>query len=530
MAIYRNDQARLSIAAEAGLGGYLDIALGGDSGTGGSTLSTAASPGDRSVTLVSSAGYAADEYIQIEADADPVREVRRIKRVTGNVIYFDYPLAYPHASAVACNEVAAAFSGSSFITFLPGVYETVTLPDIAPEFAPQYFLGTSSNRNPSITYRGRQSFVGSLPNVILLNGFPLRFPIGRVTTTGTDVGGGGGSTLSAAASKGAREISVTDGTSYSNNDFIQIDTGTSAEVRQISSGASGAGAQVFVLDYPLMIAHSNGATLNEVTSPYTHTVRETVGLDSMTWHVLMRDTDEAAGSDFIRRYVGGKANRSTLLADEGGVLRMSFDDVQFIDLVHNQRFHSSVGGGTTEIVRYNGAIIAPTVTLPTTEPYYFSQGSVSLFGVTFARIRNFRLETVNNVTPEFYITDNASERIAQQMFEARRAYRLAATIALPDSLANTATTRTLFKELILEGNYGTTFSGFDVSLVFTRGTNDTITITIPPSSAAAGLDAQGAFIERAPSDITAENLVQAEVSMIFRSVQMTVVDSVGTYP
>lgn len=526
--IYRSDQAQLSFAAESGSGGPLDAAVGTDSGTGGSTLNGATSPGTRSIVVNDATGYSADEYIQI--DVAPIAETRRIKRVTGTTIYLDIPLSFPHLNGATLNEVASPFSGTSYLTFFPGVYETITVPDMATEFVPSYALGTASNRNFYIAYRGKQAFSGSIPNMILLNGFPLRFPIGKVNTTGTDVGGGGGSTLSAASLKGAMSIAVTDGTGYSNNDFIQIDLTTNAEVRQIISGANGAGAQTFVLNYPLMIAHANASTLNEVTNPYTHTVRETQSLDSVSWHVLMRDTDESSTNDLIRRYVGGRVGRATISAEEGGMVRMSWDDVQFLDHVHNQRFHSSIGGGATEIVRYNGAILSPTVSYPTTQPYYFSQGSISLFGVTFARIRNFNIEISNNPDVRYYIRDDATERGPSEIQEQRRNYRMTAVVALPDAISSSATTRSLFKEVLLEGNYTAGFTGFDISLTFTRGANDTIVITSPPSAAAAGGDAQGCFFTRAPHNLGNESPVQVDGEIIMRSMIMSIVDSVAVYP
>lgn len=473
-----------------------------------------------------------DEYIEIGVALN-TNEIRRIIGVSGNVLTLDYPTAFPHANGEDCNEVAAAFSGgTNYITFVPGAWETITVADMVPEIVPQYFLGTSSNRNFYIAYRGRQTFTGSLPNVILLNGVPLRFPIGTVATTGTDVGGGGGSTLNGATLKGALTIVVADGVDYDNNDFIQIDTGTTAEVRQIVSGAGANGLnETFVLNYPLMQAHATGVTLNEVTSTYTHTISEATELDSVTWHLTQRDSAETTANDLTRRYVGGMVNRMTLSAEEAGMLRVSWDDVQFLDEVHNQQFHSAVGGGTTEVDRFNGAITVPTPSFPTNEPYYFSQSSLSLFGVEFARVRNFRLEVNNNVAPRYYLRDDTHGRAPQEIQEQRREYRLTATIALPDSLASTATTRTLFKELLQEGNYTAGLTGFDMTLTFTRtASTDTLTITAPPSSAVAGGDAQGCFFGRVQINTGTESPLSAEVEIIVRSLSCVIVDSTAVYP
>jgi len=122
----------------------------------------------------------------------------------------------------------------------------------------------------------------------------------------------------------------------------------------------------------------------------------------------------------------------------------------------------------------------------------------------------------------------------------RREYTMEATIALPDSQAATSTTTTLFKELLLEGDYGSGMRGFNIKLLFTRGTNDAITIQIPDdgdgtaptgsTGAATGLDQQGAFITEAPHPIDGSNPYEVSASMMFRNLKITVLDNEPLYP
>lgn len=543
--VYRGERNQFSFHGEAGFGGYLDyISTVTDTGGASTTLSSAAPAGSRSITVASAAGYVATDYVQVGTAANGNAELRRVQRVVGSVIYLDYPLGFHHASADTVDEktIDGTLAGNSFATFLPGVYESVSTPDMQAEFTPHWLLGTASNRNPYITYRGAQAFVGGLPNFILLNGFPLRFGLGQVTTVASAVTANT-TTLSGAHAKGQRVLTLAAAGGLTNGSFIEIDRGgTNPEVRQIISGG---GTTTVILNYPIMIAHATGLTVTEVNTSgvtYTHTIAETVDLDSMTWHLLMRDSGGTVANDFIRRWVGGKVNRMVLSADERGVLRCSWDDVIFQDLVHNQQ---NATGITGDITKYSGGLIAPTgvgtaiphsggalgtATFPTNQPYYFSQGAITLFGVTIARIRNFRIEVDNNLDPRYYVRDQATERIPTEIIEQRRQYRMSATIAMEDSPAATATTRTLFKELILEGNYTAGFTGFDISLVFTRGTGDTLTITIPPSAAATGGDAQGAFFVRAQHPVTPESPVQVQGDIIFRSMRISAVDAMGVYP
>ena len=389
------------------------------------------------------------------------------------------------------------------------------------EITPFYHMSTTAKRNFFTALRGKQSFTGSLPNMILLNGQPLRFPLGTVATTGASPAGS--QTVSGAHSKGSRKLTLNAIGSHAAQEYIQVDSGTAAEVRQISA-VNGA---VLTLDYPLMQAHSGGVNVKTVGAPYIHTITEAVDLDTVTWNVQSLDSGETTANTILTRYVGGKIGSASISAQEGGMLTMSWDGVQFLDMLHNQSSSSAVSGNVS---KYSASLLTPTVTLPTTEPYYFSQGAITLFGVEFARIRNFTININNNVTPLYFIRDQATGRIPHEMREGQREYTMSATIVPNDSYAATSPTRSMFKELLTEGNYGSGMAGFDITLTFTRGTNDTIVFTIPnTTTAATGGNAQGAYIRSAQHAITTEPLTQADVDILFRSLKVVITDSVGTY-
>jgi len=561
MAIYRAEQARVSFASEPGHGGYTDYISSSTQAGWSGVVNGVVTAGSRSFAFDGGSGtVAVDQYIRIGSVGTAAAggfnaELRKVTKVDGATVYVDHPFGFHHADneVVSQTTIGSAVTGDSLLTFLPGVYDAVACPDLTPEITPYYFLNTSGNRNWTVAYRGRQTFNGSIANMILLNGYPLRFPIGSVATTGTDVGSGGGSTLSSATTKGRIEAPVADATSYAAGDYVQIDTGTNAEVRQILSVASN---QVR-LNYPLMIAHATGATCNEVTAPYTHTITEKAELDSVAWNVLFRDSDETAANDFIRRYVGGMVGSATFSADEGGMLRYSWGGVNFLDMAHNQYSMTGVSG---ELAKSSRALIDPTVeagatanvgiggarpnssgalgnaTYPTTEPYYFSQGALYFFGVPFARIRSMSLDINNNLEPRFYLNDSGSGRIVTEIQEQRRNYTMNASIAMDDSLASSASTRTLWKELILEGNYGSGMQGFDVHMTFTRGANDTIVIKSPSNATTAnggagtGFGAQGCFITGAPHPVGGDSPVQIDTAILCRDLSIVVTDSEAVYP
>ena len=121
---------------------------------------------------------------------------------------------------------------------------------------------------------------------------------------------------------------------------------------------------------------------------------------------------------------------------------------------------------------------------------------------------------------------------------------MSATIATEDSEATYTDSRTLFKELLLAGDYRGTqgLRGFAIELTFTRSTNDSITIRIPgenfDSNANGGSDGnatsrggeQGAFIRSATHNVSDANPLEADVDILFRSMIINIKDSEPVYP
>tara|TARA_R100001082_G_scaffold104629_1_gene76106 strand:- start:6140 stop:7951 length:1812 start_codon:yes stop_codon:yes gene_type:complete len=603
MAVYRSDQAQLTFASE--FGGQGADAEMIEATVSGSTalLAAAVNAGSKTITIdtIATASLVVGDFIRIGTVAGTAsatvneHEVRRIEALTGtqqvgtspgNVItvLLDRPTAFYHANNEEVKE-ATAIGGDAtrndkakYITFIPGVYETLDTPDPEMSIEGKRFLSTQSKRNFSVAYAGQQTLVGSVADFVLLNGWPLRFPIGKVVTTPSALEG---STilLNGATKKGDVYISA-DGANVSNlavGDYINIDDGSStlSEVRRIIAEPA---SDTFKLDYPLQFDHDDDVSIDEVSTSayYTHVITETNDLDTVSWHVHMKDSSETAAKDFNRRYLGGMIGTSTISAEEGGMVMMSWDSVNFLNMVHNQQEQTTVGTNL-----YNGASIQanmPRYALmqqidsddinmgsqavgsgndgsgyPSTSPYYFSQGTIKYFGVEFARIRNFSISISNNEEPRYYLSrQGARSRGPSEIVEGARDYTMSATVVLPDAdfdanaaynVSNLQTGATeLFKQLLLEGNYGgstqaTAMTGMTATLQFTRGTNDHIYIDIPTSSTAGtptagsnALNSQGMFINTAPHNITTDNPLQVDIDCIFRSLKITIQDSVPVYP
>ena len=578
MAIYRSDQSQLTFGAESAPGAYAELSYGNTLSSGSNSsspyqhaqLKGAVEAGTIEITVdnpYSSFEFAAGNAIQINRlnHATQESEVRQVLfAVTSGseqTLTLDAPLAFYHADDEYVNRISSVSDQASgvYINQLPGIYETVDLPDPVQDIQPAYFLNSASKRNFHRAYSGSQSFSGSIPNMILLNGKALRYPIGQVASSTTYINTAGsdgnptyGAMIDGATKKG--DVFVTVDAAYgtiATNTYLVFtgsttrttESSTTSEIRKhVGSGSTTA----LQLDYPLQFDHADdeyvfavltadgGDTVATTQSiPYTHAITETVDLDTLTWHAHMRASDEDSDKDFDRRYYGGKVGNASISAEEGGMLSMSWNTVDFLGMIHNQIAATIPGGGST-LTPFYGAmqpIVSTDVDEPTTEPYYFSQGEVTMFGITIARLRSFDISINNNTESRYYISKRMGRKKGpSEIREGRREYSMSATLALPDADASTTAQRTLFNELLLEGDYGSGKTGFDISLVFTRGTNDTITITIPTSAAAAGGDSQGAFIRSAPHNINTEGVLQADVDILFRGLKIDVQDNAHYYP
>ncbi len=578
MAIYRSDQSQLTFGAESAPGAYAELSYGNTLSSGSNSsspyqhaqLKGAVEAGTIEITVdnpYSSFEFAAGNAIQINRlnHATQESEVRQVLfAVTSGseqTLTLDAPLAFYHADDEYVNRISSVSDQASgvYINQLPGIYETVDLPDPVQDIQPAYFLNSASKRNFHRAYSGSQSFSGSIPNMILLNGKALRYPIGQVASSTTYINTAGsdgnptyGAMIDGATKKG--DVFVTVDAAYgtiATNTYLVFtgsttrttESSTTSEIRKhVGSGSTTA----LQLDYPLQFDHADdeyvfavltadgGDTVATTQSiPYTHAITETVDLDTLTWHAHMRASDEDSDKDFDRRYYGGKVGNASISAEEGGMLSMSWNTVDFLGMIHNQIAATIPGGGAT-LTPFYGAmqpIVSTDVDEPTTEPYYFSQGEVTMFGITIARLRSFDISINNNTESRYYISKRMGRKKGpSEIREGRREYSMSATLALPDADASTTAQRTLFNELLLEGDYGSGKTGFDISLVFTRGTNDTITITIPTSAAAVGGDSQGAFIRSAPHNISTEGVLQADVDILFRGLKIDVQDNAHYYP
>ena len=588
MAVFRSDQSQLTYAMEAAPGGDVELNNGSrkSSGTYGQLTADHAVGADQlTYDGLNNGPWVVGDMVRIgnlnqstdagSSTAVPF-EIRRIvhgSNLSGSgTLFLDRPLGFSHANNSYIVEIdgASTTQQAKIITEIPGVYESVNVPDMVPSYEPRYFLGVGQKRDWTKMYVGAQSFSGSLPGFIPLNGKPFRWSIGTVSdipsaveSASTDIDG--------AVSKGDIYVTLDAGHGYSAGDFICFSTsGTAPAVttatsvgQEIQKIAAFPSTNVARLEKPFRFDHVDDSAAREVSSGATvkHHIDESVLLDTMSWHLHMRDSSETTANDFDRRYVGGFVDSCTISADEGCMLMIGWDTVTFQDMFHNQQevSHPNVNPGSEAantgifsgdsmsagMPRFTemADISTGDITLPTNDPYYFSEGSVKFMGQEFARVRNFNLSISNGSEPRYYISPrHGRQRGPSEIREGRRSYSMSCTLALPDSAAsasavgrNTATE--FFKQLLMEGNYGSGMEGFNIEITFTRGTDDSFQILIPAdyttadetTGAAVGLGENGAFLTGAPHPIGGDPILQVAAEFSCRNLKMVVTDSEYVY-
>jgi len=588
MAVFRSDQSQLTYAMESAPGGDVELNNGSrkSSGTYGQlTADHAVGTDQLTYDGLNNGPWVVGDMVRIgnlnqstDAGASTAVpfEIRRIvhgSNLSGSgTLFLDRPLGFSHANNSYIVEIdgASTTQQAKIITEIPGVYESVNVPDMVPSYEPRYFLGVGQKRDWTKMYVGAQSFSGSLPGFIPLNGKPFRWSIGSVfdvpsgvESASTDIDG--------AVSKGDIYVTLDAGHGYSAGDFISFSssattrTGTSVDdtSQEIQKIAAFPSTNVARLEKPFRFDHPDDSAAREVSSGATvkHHITEQVLLDTMSWHLHMRDSSETTANDFDRRYVGGFVDSCTISADEGGMLMIGWDTVTFQDMFHNQQEVSqpnvNPGSEAANTGIFSGDsmsagmprftemadISTGDITLPTNDPYYFSEGSVKFMGQEFARVRNFNLSISNGSEPRYYISPrHGRQRGPSEIREGRRTYSMSCTLALPDSAAsasavgrNTATE--FFKQLLMEGNYGSGMEGFNIEITFTRGTNDSFQILIPAdyttadetTGAAVGLGENGAFLTGAPHPIGGDPILQVAAEFSCRNLKMVVTDSEYVY-
>ena len=175
MAVFRSDQSQLTYAMESSPGGDVELNNGSLKSSGSNAvIKGAVTAGTSQVEYdgIGNGPFVVGDMVRIgpgtstsdagSSTAAPF-EVRRIVHGTNlaandNTLYFDRPLGFNHVDNTTITEIdgSSTTQQAKIITEVPGVYESVTLPDLTPSYEPRYFLGVGQKRDWTKMYIGAQ--------------------------------------------------------------------------------------------------------------------------------------------------------------------------------------------------------------------------------------------------------------------------------------------------------------------------------------------------------------------------------------
>jgi len=168
--------------------------------------------------------------------------------------------------------------------------------------------------------------------------------------------------------------------------------------------------------------------------------------------------------NFVRVARGNRVNTLTMTANENEELKMTLDlNTRAVteipqDLASPSTGYEARGGQTTDTSLFNYTSEATHL-----EPFFFSDGTISVYGQQFLKITNFTLTINNNLQDKRFV--GVSKRV-KDAIPAQRTYEISFTALVTDDK--------LFTELLNTDENNDT--GQSIDLVFTKDSGESLTM------------------------------------------------------
>jgi hypothetical protein len=251
-------------------------------------------------------------------------------------------------------------------------------------------------------------------------------------------------------------------------------------------------------------------------------------LPSFTWEVS--DWDETAdgtvsstGKVLMRRYLGCKVNRASLVCEEGGRMQLSLEEILCQNVLHDDTGYKLY---TNYPTRYCSPFTSNHVDPYAYQPYLFHEGVLSLFGVEFAQVKRVNLVMSNGLEPQYFIQRGTTEPYPYSIVEHRTGFACTATINV--------TGLDLWRALMMKGK-GTfatpsgIYNGFMGYLNFYRAGSSTDYIKIQLGPDTPTVINPGCFLKKAPTKSVDTPLIPIDVEVEVPTITIKSMDTYGTY-
>ena len=342
-----------------------------------------------------------------------------------------------------------------------GILESLTFPSLEVEFKQQnLFVGGS--RNFTYQYKGIETAGNASVNVVANHGAWLYYFFGKCsaisatlasgTNPASDFQGGGGDKY------------FLNGTSVSDTGplfYRSIDNGMVPPVLR--------GTDAFAdLDH---LTEPSGTTTISNAITYTFTEQDGDDLPSFameqvfsklpstnTYSTNTADADE--DTNFVLIATGNRVNTLTMTANENEELKMTLDTMprKVHNLTKGEKY--AARRSVTDETSFKNYSANDKFL----EPFFFSGGSISLFGQNFLRITNFTLTMNNTLTDKRFI--GIGSKTVKDAIPAQRTYELSFTALVTDDK--------LFNELKNQDENQLANSGALIDLIFDKSNGEQI--------------------------------------------------------
>ena len=161
-------------------------------------------------------------------------------------------------------------------------------------------------------------------------------------------------------------------------------------------------------------------------------IRETLKQPSFT---LATKIFSDAGKSMVTNFLGCKIGSMTISMEEGRPVTVSMD---FVAKEMYVNMPNSTGQTTnnTKLLKF-GAPVAPTKSVVTEQPYFFSKADIKFGNVTFARFRRLSITISNALDPRYYLTQGATadnRQVLSEILEGRRTISISGSVDMDDTV------------------------------------------------------------------------------------------------
>lgn len=397
---------------------------------------------------------------QIQGTIDATNDFFRIKR-------YGAPCPAPKSSSGS----AARLNADNWL----GIIDSLTFPDNEIE-TKQTNLMVGGSRNYTYQYKGIETAGSADIGVMANHGAWLYYFFGKITDIheGLDAGGSTVTYAADAAGSPAHYIATT-----TNTHIIEV---TPEQTGPFYYRTLTEGGTTKIIVPPVVRGHDSESDMKRITAPAEHTDGSIINAITYTFGEqdgedlpsfaleqsfsklpstnTYRTNNANADEDlnFVRIARGNRVNTLTLTANENEELKMSMNLMcRNVHSLAKTELYEARRGVTdeTQFINYSS-------TDSFREPFFFSDGTINMFGQELLKITNFTLTMNNTLTDRRFI--GVGSRKVKDAIPAQRTYEMTFSAMVTDDK--------LYNELL---NTSET-TGSNITLSFTKGNGEAINL------------------------------------------------------